>query len=239
MWGILRNDYYTCKKEAMISLISIIVYGLLICIKVPSAALEEALVVSLLNACYFFLTYTLFIFFGTLIGTVIRKNEQPMWKNLVATTKLGQKGYITQRYIFAVAVYVLAWAYARILNIITYKVNGVQVSKSFINAFFVFFVFQAIFELPCMLRFGTVFGTYIKIIFGFAIIFGLIIYGLYGNVPIFSEKNQDKMFEWVFRMVSEGLNGPTAKKAIAIWTVVTAVLYAVSYKVALLTRKRA
>ena len=238
MWGILKNDCYTSKKELAVTCIGLIFTSALFMIKIPPSAMEDLVIALLLNFGYVFLSFIIFIEYGSLITSMILKNENPTWQSFIGTTKLGQKGYITQKYNFSVVLYVIAAGHALLINSIANKINGVSVSRSFIFLFFLFFVVQAAFELPCLLRFGAMYGNYIKIGLVMTIFFGLIIYGLYGNNPIFSEKNQDKMIDWALRIVSEGLNGPTAKRGLLIAGIVTVVLYGVSYEVSILTRKK-
>lgn len=238
MWGILKNDCYTSKKEMAATGIGLILASVLFMIKIPSSAMEDLVIALLLNFGYAFLSFTIFIGYGSLITSMILKNENPTWQSFLGTTKLGQKGYITQKYIFSIVVYMIASGHALLINSIANKINGVSVSRSFVLLFFLFFIVQAALELPCLLRFGAMYGSYIKIGLSMMVFFGVIIYGLYGNNPIFSEKNQDKMIDWALRIVSEGLNGPTAKKGFLIAGIVTVVLYGVSYEVSILTRKK-
>lgn len=238
MWGILKNDFYTSKKTICTTIITLLLHTALFCIKIPSSALEEMVTVLLLNAGYFFLSFMIFIVFGNLLTSILSQNEQAGWQTFVATTKTGRKGYITQKYIFAIVMYGFAALYVIFVNEIAYKINGVHVRTTFVVLFLIFFVFQATLELPCMLRFGTVYGGYIKIVLMLTALFGVIIYGLYGDVQIFNEQNQEKMLDWALHIMREGLNGPTAKKGLLIAGIVTAILYGVSYEIALLTRKK-
>ena len=238
MWGILKNDYYTNTKMFRTTILLLLGISIPFYLKVSASVLEDSVILLLLNAGYFFLSFIMFIIMGTLINSIMKENEQTIWQMYLATTITGRKGYIAQKYILSMVFYFITGAYAWFVNEVAYQINGVCVSKSFILLFVIFFVFQAALELPCMLRFGTVYGGYIKIILMFAVIFGIIIYGLYGNIKLFSMENQDKIFDWTLRLIGEGLNGPTAKKGILIAGIATTVFYGASYALSLATRKK-
>ena len=110
MWGILKNDYYTNTKMFRTTILLLLGISIPFYLKVSASVLEDSVILLLLNAGYFFISFIMFIIMGTLINSIIKENEQTIWQMYLATTITGRKGYIAQKYILSMVFYFITGA---------------------------------------------------------------------------------------------------------------------------------
>lgn len=237
MWGIIKNDIFVNRKSIIFRIIIMLLASVVFVIPFSETMMEDMVVRMILNCLCFVLALGIFICLGGLVSALIQEDEKTEWKAYVSTTKAGDKGRITEKYIMSVLTFVVALLYILLINIAAEKINGIAIDEWLIMGVFFFFIIQSAVELPFMLRFGSKYGMLVKQCVLFALIFGVIVYFLYGPIPSFLS-DQDKVVEWVLKIFG-GTATSQLHRAVEIEMAAGVGLYIVSYLVAIVFRKRA
>lgn len=184
MSGILLNDLYVNKK--MIWLRSGIVFclGVLFLIPIKEEILEDNL---LLFSILYPLVGILSLVFALIcanqtIHEAISEDEKTDWQNFLLSVPSGVRGLVWMKYVETFVIYIGICLLHVVLFQVVEWMTGISIPKTIILLCGCFFFLQSALELPLMFRLGSRYGNYIKMGMGFALVFGVILYLLYGPI---------------------------------------------------------
>ena len=235
MLGLLYKEFIISKRSLIMSLIiylfSIAVVCLTLCISLFAANGEtpedwSASIVAMSGI----LTLILFGATNMYYNTLFISDEKRVWANFSISLPTSVKGQVKAKYIYLFLINSVALFITSIPDAVIGCISGeFSGAGSFIGQMiFMFLIFKYSIEIPFTLRFGTKAGSYIMTAGYIVLSFGLIIYGLFGDISFFMENE----FMDVFVKTIEFLTSDTASIiGLGIFSWVVLILYIVSYKI--------
>jgi hypothetical protein len=235
MLGLLYKEFIISKRSLIMSLIiylfSIAVVCLTLCISLFAANGEtpedwSASIVAMNGI----LTIILFGAMNSYYNNLFISDEKRVWANFSISLPTSVKGQVKAKYIYLFLINSIALFITSIPDAVIGYISGeFSGAGSLIGQMiFMFLIFKYSIEIPFTLRFGTKMGSYIMTAGYIVLSFGLIIYGLFGDISFFMENE----FMDVFVKTIEFLTSDTASIiGLGIFSWVVLILYIVSYKI--------
>lgn len=170
------------------------------------------------------------IVLSSLATEVIVQDEDKYYSAFISSTPMTAKGQILCKYyeILLLSFFVVLWGY--ILDTVISLINGVSGSSMmiYIPCFF-FLIFTKAIETPFLIRYGTKIGKMVKIIGMVAMLYGVIIYLLFGPLP---DINSDTVFDTIINWFLQDKNfSHFTSGVIALTPYLIMVMFYISYKV--------
>lgn len=235
MLGLLYKEFIISKRSLIMSLIiylfSIAVVCLTLCISLFAANGEtpeywSASIVMMSGI----LTLILFGAMNSYYNNLFISDEKRVWANFSISLPTSVKGQVKAKYIYLFLINSIALFITSIPDAVIGYISGeFSGAGSLIGQMiFMFLIFKYSIEIPFTLRFGTKAGSYIMTAGYIVLSFGLIIYGLFGDISFFMENE----FMDVFVKTIEFLTSDTASIiGLGIFSWVVLILYIISYKI--------
>ncbi len=176
---------------------------------------------SIVNCC------VLFFLLGMFQSKLFEVDEYKKWCHFIASTPKRGTGQVREKYVFLLLLSggMLGWCFLlqNILNLI-YD-SDLDVEKLYCMLFF-FQVFMNALEIPFLFCFGSKFGELYKAFVFFLVLFGVIIYALFGDLSQFG--SIDTFFDWLLQLASGDGNAlGTFQK---VFPPISVLLYYLSYR---------
>ena len=235
MLGLLYKEFIISKRSLITSLImylfSIAVVCLTLCISLFAANGEtpedwSASIVAMNGI----LTIILFGATNSYYNNLFISDEKRVWANFSISLPTSVKGQVKAKYIYLFLINSIALFITSIPDAVIGYISGEFSGAGWIigQMIFMFLILKYSIEIPFTLRFGTKAGSYIMTAGYIVLSFGLIIYGLFGDISFFMENE----FMDVFVKTIEFLTSDTASIiSMGIFSWVVLILYIVSYKI--------
>lgn len=235
MLGLLYKEFIISKRSLIMSMIiylfSIAVVCLTLCISLFAANGEtpedwSASIVAMNGI----LTIILFGATNSYYNNLFISDEKRVWANFSISLPTSVKGQVKAKYIYLFLINSIALFITSIPDAVIGYISGeFSGAGSLIGEMiFMFLILKYSIEIPFTLRFGTKAGSYIMTAGYIVLSFGLIIYGLFGDISFFMENE----FMDVFVKTIEFLTSDTASIiGLGIFSWVVLILYIVSYKI--------
>ena len=235
MLGLLYKEFIISKRSLIMSLIiylfSIAVVCLTLCISLFAANGETpedwAVSVTMMSGI---LTLILFGATNVYYNNLFISDEKRVWANFSISLPTSVKGQVKAKYIYLFLINSIALFITSIPDAVIGYISGeFSGAGSLIGQMiFMILILKYSVEIPFTLRFGTKAGSYIMTAGYVVLSFGLIIYGLFGDISFFMENE----FMDVFVKTIEFLTSDTASIiGLGIFSWVVLILYIVSYKI--------
>lgn len=235
MLGLLYKEFIISKRSLIMSLIiylfSIAVVCLTLCISLFAANGETpedwSASIVMMNGI---LTLILFGATNVYYNNLFISDEKRVWANFSISLPTSVKGQVKAKYIYLFLINSIALFITSIPDAVIGYISGEfsGVGSVIGQMIFMFLILKYSIEIPFTLRFGTKAGSYIMTAGYVVLSFGLIIYGLFGDISFFMENE----FMDVFVKTIEFLKSDTASIiGLGIFSWVVLILYIISYKI--------
>ena len=238
MLGLLYKEFIISKRSLILSLIMYVVSVIVVCIAIivgrigvteNGGMLPEDWSASIV-AMNGILTIILFGATNMYYNNLFISDEKRVWANFSISLPTSVKGQVKAKYIYLFLINSIALFITSIPDAVIGYISGEFSGAGSVigQMIFMILILKYSIEIPFTLRFGTKAGSYIMTAGYVVLSFGLIIYGLFGDISFFMENE----FMDVFVKTIEFLKSDTASIiGLGIFSWVVLILYIVSYKI--------
>ena len=194
MFGLIYKEIIVHKKQ-LLGILPVLLFfsGWVIVPPITTADLTkyEFLLLTVLS------TITVTITLGMFEQGMFNADELRRWQSYIASTPDGIRNHITSKYIFNIS---LSFITMTIL-LLTYGAAGaigdfdIRASEVVLMLAIWTQIFITAIETPFIIRFGSKYGNYIRMILIALVTFAFIVYGLFGDVSVFG--SLEDFLKWV------------------------------------------
>ncbi len=222
MFGLIYKEIIVHKKQ-LLGILPVLLFfsGWVIVPPITTADLTkyEFLLLTVLS------TITVTITLGMFEQGMFNADELRRWQSYIASTPDGIRNHITSKYIFNIS---LSFITMTIL-LLTYGAAGaigdfdIRASEVVLMLAIWTQIFITAIETPFIIRFGSKYGNYIRMILIALVTFAFIVYGLFGDVSVFG--SLEDFLKWANDFINKDSN-----YVIMLMPSVVLAIYYISYR---------
>lgn len=187
MWGLVLKDFYISKKTIIFNYLYCVAGFILIafCSKMPSLSedIDKQTASFLLTILIAIIELALFMGCSNMIISFIKEDEKMQWQNYIVSSPIIIKKQVLTKYLEILTMYGLAYVITVIGCAIVKMMSGITINNKMALYMALFVAFQTAIELPIVFKIGSRYVNYFKIGFLFTIVYGVVLYLLYGKLP--------------------------------------------------------
>ncbi len=230
MWGLIYKDLVSNKKNLLLCYGCTVFYGIMFMF-FPFIVGDEAEGMEQANQVFSAIVIILaYVMTGEAFqGSIFLNDEHKKWAYYISSTPYGAVGQVQAKY-WVILVTTFA---TNLLCIFIDSIFGVVHIGTGSQIFLIYIatailLFLRAIEIPFIIRYGSKQGIWVKSIFFFVLVFGAIVYALFGDLSYFG--STDDFWEWYFSIINgEGISDGLML-FIGIFPLVTMALFYGSYK---------
>lgn len=185
MFGLVYKELITRKKQLLILLPVVALFSFM----VISAAFanEEYIGVMLMLAAV-----CIILISGMIEESCFENDETKKWLSYIASVEDGIRKQIGSKYIFNLFIMITVSTYLEFLFQVAEALTGINADLFYMALqlmIFIQMIYRAI-EMPFFVAFGSKYGNTVRMIFTVLLVFGFVVYGLFGDMSIFGSKEE-------------------------------------------------
>ena len=185
MFGLVYKELVTRKKQLLILLPIAALFALLVI--ADAATKDEYIGVMLMLAAVCIILVS-----GMFEQGSFENDETKKWLSFIGSAENGVRKQIGSKYLFNLFLMISVFTYLELLFELAAAMTGINADIFFMALQLMMFfqmVYRAV-ESPFMVAFGSKYGNTIRMIVMLILVFGFIVYALFGDLSIFGSTEE-------------------------------------------------
>ncbi len=229
MYGLLYKELILNKKQIVSIAAAIVLFSSIMFIPTSDngiSGMEEIFVI----ICIFF-TVLIFAVVGMLQQGIFEIDERSKWQFFITSTPLGKNGQVQVKYIFTFATSLITAFYCILINSIACLAQNTDylIPSDLIVLITLVQLFMRSIEFPFIFRFGSKYGSNVRMVLVFSLVFVIIVYLLFGDLSVFGSK--ENFMQWLNLLLNGEAFSNRVLYFIRFLPCITLALYYLSYKI--------
>ena len=237
MFGLFYKDISVMKKEFMLMGVAILFFSIprflpfLDMMEDANTGTDIHTEILIQIIIPFIVSLCVFGVISSVQSSIFAHDEKKLWNYYMISTPLGGNAQVLSKYYLTFALSFTGYLWGIVCDTVSTLLTGIYVDTSvfYMSFFFIQIVLRAL-ELPFIIGFGEKHGRTYKTVLLTAIIFILIIYGLFGKLP--ESFSLETCFHGIYTFLQNKSNlSATMLGTISLFPYISILLYYVSYKI--------
>ena len=185
MFGLVYKELVTRKKQLLILLPIAALFTIIVI--ADAATKDEYIGVMLMLAAV-----CIILISGTFEQGSFENDETKKWLSFISSAEDGVRKQIGSKYLFNLILMISVFTYLELIFELAAAMTGINADIFFMALQLMMFfqmVYRAV-ESPFMVAFGSKYGNTIRMIVMLILVFGFIVYALFGDLSIFGSTEE-------------------------------------------------
>ena len=183
MFGLVYKDIITRKKQLLILLPVSVLFTFMVISNAVSHDEYIGVMLMLAAVCIILVS-------GMIEESSFENDERKKWISFISSAENGIRKQIGSKYLFNLLLMITVYTYIDVLFQFAEAIAGINVAPFYMALQLMMYlqvIYRAI-ESPFIVAFGSKYGNTIRMVVLLLLVFGFIVYGLFGDMSIFGSK---------------------------------------------------
>ena len=219
MFGLIYKELVTRKKQLLIMIPIAVLFTIMVIADAATKDENVGVMMMLAAVCIILIS-------GMFEQGSFENDETKKWLSFIGSAEDGIRKQIGSKYMFNMFLMMSVFTYLELLFELATAITGINADMFFMALqlmIFIQIIYRAI-ESPFMVAFGSMYGNTIRMIVMLILVFGFIVYALFGDLSIFGSTEE------ILKRMEEFLSD-SGSYFILLMPICSLTLYYISYRI--------
>lgn len=227
MYGLLYKELILNKKQLLEMTAALILFSAVLFISPDNDTQFSAEIFLMISLC---IMVCMYLVVGMMQQGIFEADEIKRWQYYITASPQMAEGHIRAKYVFVFLISIIFATYCIYLNPLSAAVHDLDYALPdviLLDLTCLQLLIRAI-EMPFIVRFGSKYGNYFRMVIGFTTVFAVIVYGLFGDISMFG--TLEEFITRIAELIQEDKFSQGLTIFLRLKTLIVFVIYYLSYK---------